>query len=193
MASLGVFAHRIRDLWGERPGFDWLMALALLAGHFTYCHVANTEGLFASIAPDRRKDIYTTAASASALIGGFGTAAISQYATASGRRMLEIRRRFGTSLRRNWGGILSSMLFVTAVCLIALIVDTNKEPGKSGWLVETALFLGALRAARLVWLFGMLIDVADQDVTEPRRSPAVAIPQTRRPDAGDRPNTPGSS
>lgn len=193
MASLGVFTRRMRDLWGERPVVDWLMAVALFAGHLTYCHVTNTDPLFASIPPDRRKDIYTTAASASALIGGFGTAAISQYATANGRRMLEIRRRFGSSLRRNWGGILSAMLIVTAVCLLALILDTGKKPGSAGWLVETALSLGALRAARLIWLFGMLIDVADQDVTEPRRSPAVAIPRTRRPGAGNHPNSPGPS
>ncbi|MEU7345703.1 hypothetical protein ABZ778_17590 [Streptomyces bacillaris] len=187
MTSLGVFARQVRDLWGERPGIDWLMAVALLLGHLIYCHVTHTEALFASITPDRRKDIYTTAASASALIGGFGTAAISQYATASGRRMLELRRRFGVSLRRNWGGILSSMLVVTAICLLALIFDTDKHPGYMGWLVESALLLGAFRAARLIWLFGMLIDVADQDVTEPRRSPAVAIPQTRRPGTGNRP------
>ncbi|TXL86896.1 hypothetical protein [Streptomyces sp. IB2014 016-6] len=153
--------------------------------------MTKTEALFASIAPDRRKDIYTTAASASALIGGFGTAAISQYATANGRRMLELRRRFGVSLRRNWSGILSAMLVVTAVCLLALIFDTDKKPGNIGWLAESALVLGALRATRLIWLFGMLIDVADQDVTEPRRSPAVAIPLTRRPGSRNRPNTPG--
>jgi hypothetical protein len=157
-----------------------------------YCHVTDAEALFATLTPDRRKDIYTTAASASALIGGFGTAAISQYATASGRRMLEIRRRFGTSLRRNWGGVLSSMLIITAVCLLALILDTSKKPGATGWLVEAVLFLGTLRAARLIWLFGMLIDVADQDVTEPRRSPAVAIPQSRRPGPGSTRNTPGA-
>ncbi|MEU6592670.1 hypothetical protein ABZ923_26155 [Streptomyces sp. NPDC046881] len=190
MASFGVFARRIRDLWGERPAVDWLMALALLAGHLIYCHAANTDAFFVSITPDRRKDIYTTAASASALIGGFGTAAISQYATASGRRMLEIRRRFGASLRRNWGGILSSMLIITGICLLALMLDSQKNPGLTGWLVEVALLLGTMRAVRLIWLFGMLIDVADQDVTEPRRSPAVAIPQTRRPGTGNHPTTP---
>ncbi|GGU20751.1 hypothetical protein GCM10010259_08760 [Streptomyces daghestanicus] len=193
MVSFGVLARRLRDLWGERSGIDWLAAGALLLIHLSYCRATNTEALFSSITPDRRKDIYTTAASASALIGGFGTAAISQYATASGRRMLEIRRRFGTSLRRNWSGILSSMLVITAVCLLALIFDTAKNPGLTGWLVEAALLLGTLRAVRLVWLFGMLIDVADQDVTEPRRSPAVTIPRTRRPGDGDQRNSSNSN
>jgi hypothetical protein len=190
MASLGVLARRLRNLWGERPGVDWLATVALLFTHLAYCHFTNSDALFASLSTDRRKDFYTTAASASALIGGFGTAAISQYATASGRRMLEIRRRFGTSLRSNWSSILSSMLVVTAICLLALIADTGKKPGLTGWLVEGAFLLGALRAIRLLWLFGMLIDVADQDVTEPRRSPAVAIPRTRRSNEGNRRNSP---
>ncbi|MDT0469655.1 hypothetical protein [Streptomyces gibsoniae] len=189
MTALGVFARRTRDLWSRRPGIDWLAAAVLLIGHLIYCHLTKTDPLFTPIEPDRRKDIYTTAASASALIGGFGTAAISQYATASGRRMLEIRRRFGTSLRRNWAGILSSMLIVTAVCLLALIFDTHNNPGITGWAIELVFLLGTLRSARLIWLFGMLIDVADQDVIEPRRSPAVAIPQSRRSNAGNQTNS----
>ncbi|MEW2345520.1 hypothetical protein [Streptomyces griseoaurantiacus] len=48
------------------------------------------------------------------------------------------------------------MLVVTAICLLALIADTGKKPGLTGWLVEGAFLLGALRAIRLLWLFGML-------------------------------------
>lgn len=192
MTAFGVFTHRIRDLWGERPAADWFAAVTLVGGHLLYCHVTKNEPLFNPISEDRRKDIYTTAASASALIGGFGTAAISQYATANGRRMLEIRRRFGASLRRNWSSVLSAMLIVTATCLLALIIDTHKGPGAIGWAIEFALTLGTLRSIRLLWLFGMLIDVADQDVTEPRRSPPVSIPRSTNPNLG-RPNHPGPS
>ncbi|MCM3264699.1 hypothetical protein M3765_11775 [Streptomyces thermoviolaceus] len=189
MTAFVVFVHRIRDLWSERPVVDWLAAATLVVGHLLYCHLTKSDPLFAPISGDRRKDIYTTTASASALIGGFGTAAISQYATANGRRMLEIRRRFGASLRRNWSSVLSAMLIVTAACLLALIVDIHKKPGGIGWAIEFVLIFGSLRSIRLLWLFGMLIDVADQDVTEPRRSPAVAIP---RSNAGNQ-NRPGAS
>jgi hypothetical protein len=192
MTAFGVFIQRIRDLWGERPAVDWITAATLVGGHLLYCYLAKSDPLFAPISEDRRKDIYTTTASASALIGGFGTAAISQYATANGRRMLEIRRRFGASLRRNWSSILSAMLIVTAACLVALIIDTHKKPGATGWAIEFALALAALRSVRLLWLFGMLIDVADQDVTEPRRSPAVAIPRSVNSNAGNQ-NLPGES
>lgn len=184
MSVVGVFIQRIRNLWGERPVADWITALTLVGGHLLYCRLTGVDPLFTPISEDRRKDIYTTLASASALIGGFGTAAISQYATANGRRMLEMRRRFGTSLRRNWSSILSAMLIVTAACLIALIVDTEKKPGDIGWVIELSLALAALRAVRLLWLFGMLIDVADQDVTEPRRSPAVAVSRPTAPSTG---------
>lgn len=184
MTAFSVFIQRIRNLWGERPVADWITALTLVGGHLLYCRLAGVNPLFTSISGDRRKDIYTTLASASALIGGFGTAAISQYATANGRRMLEMRRRFGTSLRRNWSSILSAMLIVTAACLIALIADTEKNPGGIGWVIELSLTLAALRAMRLLWLFGMLIDVADQDVTEPRRSPAVAVSRPTTPSTG---------
>lgn len=180
MPSIGSFLHRVRTVWAERPGIDWALAAVILGAHAAHSSLSDAASLLADIPGDRRKDIYTTAASISALIGGFGTAAISQYATANGRRMLEIRRRFGSSLRRNWSGTLTSMLMVSGICLVALILDNGKSPGGTGWLVELSLLLGSLRSVRLVWLFGILIDVADQDVTEPRRSPAVGIPRTRR-------------
>ncbi|MGW3673587.1 hypothetical protein [Streptomyces sp. NPDC005166] len=132
------------------------------------------------IDPGRRGDIYMTTASISALIGGFGTAAISQYATANGRRMLELRRRFGVSLRKNWSGILVSMLAVSGGSLLSLMLDDAKDIGTIGWLMEALLILGALRSMRLVWLFSMLIDMADTDVTEPQRSPAIRVSNQTR-------------
>lgn len=183
MTLIGVLVNRVRNLWSERPALDWIVAATVIGTHLLYCYTTNGDPFHSSLETDRRKDIYTTVASASALIGGFGTAAISQYATANGRRMLEIRRRFGRSLRKNWSSILTSMLVVTASCIVALIMDTQKRPGNIAWLVEFTLILGASRAVRLVWLFGMLIDVADQDVTEPRRSPPMVVPRPSNADS----------
>ncbi|WP_406125827.1 hypothetical protein OHQ89_28345 [Streptomyces canus] len=163
-------------MWSERPAIDWWLSLIAIFIHLSSTRFATSSSIFQSIPADRRSDIYMTSASISALIGGFGTAAISQYATANGRRMLEMRRRFGTSLRKNWSGILIAMLAISGGCLLALMEDNSKKIGVIGWLVEGLLILGALRALRLVWLFSMLIDMADADVTEPQRSPAISVP-----------------
>jgi hypothetical protein len=180
MLHVRALGRRLGLIWAEVPLSDWGTSCVIVAVHIAYGSQGHSASIFDSIPADRRSDVYMTTASISALIGGFGTAAISQYATAGGRRMLELRRRFGSSLRKNWVGILASMLFISAVCLFALIKDNSSKVGFVGPVVEASLVLGVLRSARLVWLFSMLIDIADYDVTEPVRSPAIRIPRTRR-------------
>ncbi|MFF5278761.1 hypothetical protein [Streptomyces sp. NPDC000133] len=172
--------RRLASVWSERPAVDWGVSFAAVAIHAVFAYFGVSSSLLRGIDPGRRGDIYMTTASISALIGGFGTAAISQYATANGRRMLELRRRFGVSLRRNWSGILVSMLTVSGGSLLALMKDDAKEIGIIGWMMEALLILGALRSMRLVWLFSMLIDMADADVTELQRSPAVRVSNSVR-------------
>ncbi|WP_371481534.1 hypothetical protein [Kitasatospora sp. NBC_00315] len=109
--------------------------------------------------------IYATVASVAAIIGGFGTAAISQYASSSGRRMTFLRARFGASLRRNWVSILTSMSAVAIGCLAVMLYDTDETIGGVGWFVEFLLALGTLRTIRLIWLFRLLIDASDYDGT----------------------------
>jgi hypothetical protein len=129
--------------------------------------------IFDGLSPDRRKDIYATVASVSALVGGFGTAAIAQYATSNGRDMRELRRRFGGSLRKNWSSILSGMLLISGGCLVLLMTDRAASARNVAWFAEVLLVLGVARSVRLVWLFNMLIDVSDRDALEPERAPAL--------------------
>ncbi|MGJ5789801.1 hypothetical protein [Streptomyces griseorubiginosus] len=178
----GIY-RRLASIWSERPAVDWGVSVVAIVIHSAVTHFDTSSSVLRGIDPDRRGDIYMTVASISALIGGFGTAAISQYATANGRRMLELRRRFGVSLRKNWSGILVSMLAVSGGSLLSLMMDDGKKIGAIGWLMEALLILGVLRSMRLVWLFSMLIDMADADVTEPQRSPAIRVPNQ----AGDLP------
>ncbi|WP_143686943.1 hypothetical protein [Streptomyces sp. TLI_171] len=173
---LSRFVERIRNQWAEYPAGDWiLVALAMVAYSFLRVSIHH-GGLIEKLSPDSRSNLYMTAASVSALVGGFGTAAISQYATASGRRMVEIRRRFGISMRKNWSSILKAMLIVSGGSLLALMLDVGSKPGWIGLFIESLLMFGGFRSIRLVWLFNLLIDVSDQDATEPRLSPPVQIP-----------------
>lgn len=189
MLHLRAIRGRLEGIWSQIPSIDWLVALLITGVHFAYARHFGSSSVFETLPPDRRSNVYMTAASVSALVGGFGTAAISQYATANGRRMIELRRRFGIGLRKNWTGILASMLVISAGCLYALMRDDSNKPGLLGWCIEYLVVLGALRSVRLIWLFGILIDVADYDVTEPPRSPAVRItPAPRLEDPNSTPD-----
>lgn len=151
--------RRLLDLWGDHPGIDWFIALAFTAAHAT---VAG-DHLLAQHSLDQRLSIYSAVAAVAAIIGGFGTAAITQYATNSGRRMTFLRLRFGLSLRRNWVSILTSMAAVSGFSLLAMIVDHGDQVGEMAWLLHGVLVAGVVRTIRLIWLFRLLIDVVDHD------------------------------
>lgn len=173
MLHVGSALRRLKDAWSEVPGLDWVVAAVIMGGHFGATHWASWPGIVDGLTADRRKDFYTTAASVSALVGGFGTAAIAQYASSNGQDMRVLRRRFGGSLRKNWLSILTGMLIVSAGCLLLLVLDRAKSAGYTAWLTEFLLLLGSARSLRLVWLFNMLIGVSDRDALQPERSPAL--------------------
>ncbi|WP_327384461.1 hypothetical protein [Streptomyces sp. NBC_01207] len=176
MAGLARIARRIHNLWSEHPSVDCLGAalFTVTLGLWQGGHILNGHAL------DQRMSIYATVASVAAIVGGFGTAAISQYATNSGRRMTYLRARFGESLRRNWVSILTSMTAVAAGLVATMMSDKGNTLGWPGWIVGYLLFLGLLRSARLIWLFRLLIDVSDYDGSmTPDREP-VRIVDPRR-------------
>ncbi|WP_239008578.1 hypothetical protein [Streptomyces sp. Tue 6075] len=104
-----------------------------------------------------------------AVVGSFVTAAIAQYAAASGRRMRTLRtaEHLASQFRRNWVSILSATLLIAGVCLLATVLDvTEGDSGGVHWMVEAALILGVARSYRLLWLFNAVIMATDRDLAE---------------------------
>ncbi|MFE6739147.1 hypothetical protein [Streptomyces tubercidicus] len=104
-----------------------------------------------------------------AIVGSFVTAAIAQYAQASGPRMRALRTtgRLAAQFRRNWVSILSATIIIASVCLTATVLDVRpKDTWGVHWVVEAALVLGACRAYRLHWLFVTVITYTDRDVQD---------------------------
>ncbi|MGW0224491.1 hypothetical protein [Streptomyces tendae] len=158
--------------WRSRPVTDWLVAAAVVGGHGVLVALTGRGDILG--APDRqqRLAVYSTGATVVALIGSFVTAAIAQYASATGRRMRVLRTapHLASQFRRNWVSILSATLLVSAVCLLAIVMDTTEtDPGGVHWAVEGALVLGAARAYRLLWLFNAVIQASDRDLADAPR------------------------
>ncbi|WP_405693316.1 hypothetical protein [Streptomyces sp. NBC_01185] len=176
MGAVQTARGYVYNRWSHHPIVDYALtavlvgALALAQGHHI---LANHDA-------DQRMNIYATVASVAAIVGGFGTAAISQYATSSGQRMTILRQMFGVHLRRNWVGLLTSMLLVSFGCLGVMMSDTSKEIGLGGWIAESLILFGAVRSLRLVWLFRLLIDVSDHDAGNLDRDSTVRVNRVNR-------------
>ncbi|WP_405517610.1 hypothetical protein [Streptomyces canus] len=159
MASLVETARGLLNGWRSRPATDWLVTGAALGTHGLLVALTGHGDIFGAPGRDPRLEVYTTGATVVALVGSFVTAAIAQYASATGRRMRVLRTapHLASQFRRNWVSVLSATLFISAVCLLAIALDTTeKDPGGVHWAVEGALLLGAARAYRLLWLFNLV-------------------------------------
>lgn len=182
MTSVVEAARRLLNAWRSRPAADWLVTAVVLGGHGLLVMLTGRGDIFGAPGREQRLQIYTTGATVVALVGSFVTAAIAQYASATGRRMRVLRTapHLASQFRRNWVSVLSATLFIAAVCLLAIVVDTTeKHPGGVSWAVEGALILGAARAYRLLWLFNAVIQATDRDLADSPQAAQQSPPAAR--------------
>ncbi|MER6533580.1 hypothetical protein ABT215_07130 [Streptomyces sp900105755] len=169
MANVAEAARGLLNAWRSRPAADWLVTAVVLGGHGLLVGLTGRGDIFGAPGREQRLEIYTTGATVVALVGSFVTAAIAQYASATGRRMRVLRTapQLASQFRRNWVSVLSATLLISAVCLLAIALDTTeKDSGGVHWAVEGALVLGAARAYRLLWLFNSVIQATDRDLAD---------------------------
>ncbi len=174
MPGSGVGPQRLLNKWRARPGADWLIVVTVLAAHLTWVKWSGGGDLFGKPGREQRLEIYTTGATVVALVGSFVTAAIAQYAAATGRRMRTLRTsgHLASQFRRNWVSILSATLLISGMCLLATILDTTEgDPGGVHWMVEASLLLGIARSYRLLWLFNAVIRATDRDLGDLPQEP----------------------
>jgi len=169
MASVVEAVRRLVNAWRSRPAADWLVTAIFLGGHGLVVALTGRGDVFGAPGREQRIEIYTTGATVVALVGSFVTAAIAQYASATGRRMRVLRTapHLASQFRRNWVSVLSATLLISAVCLLAIALDTTEKDMRGvHWAVEGALLLAAARAYRLLWLFNSVILATDRDLAD---------------------------
>ncbi|MFE7500054.1 hypothetical protein ACFU6O_13200 [Streptomyces albidoflavus] len=168
MPSLVEAVRRVLNGWRSHPATDWLLTAAVLGGHGLLVALTGRGDILGAPEREQRLTIYTTGATVVALVGSFVTAAIAQYASASGRRMRVLRTapHLASQFRRNWVSVLSATLLISGTCLLATVLDTKSDPGNVHWAVEGALILGVARSYRLLWLFNAVIQASDKDLAD---------------------------
>ncbi|WP_242488692.1 hypothetical protein [Streptomyces sp. DSM 110735] len=186
MQRLVETARRLLQRWRSRPAADWLLTAVVLGGHGLLVALTGRGDILGAPGREQRLTIYTTGATVVALVGSFVTAAIAQYASATGRRMRVLRTapHLASQFRRNWVSVLSATLLISGVCLLATALDTTEtDPGGVHWAVEGVLILGAVRAYRLLWLFNSVIQVTDRDLADSPQSATQHLPSCTSGDA----------
>ncbi|MFI1864270.1 hypothetical protein [Streptomyces jumonjinensis] len=169
MPGTAIGPRWLINKWIARPASDWLIVVVSIGLHFGWVQWTGGGDLLGKPGREQRLEMYTTGATVVAVTGSFITAAMAQYAAATGRRMRALRTagHLGSQFRRNWVSIMSTTLLVAGVCLLATVLDvTERDPGGVHWIVEAAFLLCVARSYRLLWLLNAVILATDRDLAE---------------------------
>jgi hypothetical protein len=159
----------------EHPTVDYLAAFLLVGSHYVTWSIIGHGDVIGWIQPGNRHDLYGFGGAIIAIIFGFSATAISHYATAAGGRANQIKRRVGSSLRRQWMGTLFTPGLASAACLLAMALDLGGTGSPvARWIFELALALALLKFIRTMFLFQAMLDVTDLDRADHPRRP---VPQ----------------
>lgn len=169
----GLLAN-VRDFWGDNPWADYAITSVVMVVYILVTAFAKHGDWLRWIGVDQQLAVYGTGATVISILGGFSAVAVSVYLASSGDRARAVRARFGDVLRRNWRAIIVGLGLSAVGCLVALIIDSAKDPFSSRFVFIAALVFAIVRFSRMVWLFDALIRVADRDLTD---SPPVEPPR----------------
>ncbi|MFJ4090170.1 hypothetical protein ACIPYS_01195 [Kitasatospora sp. NPDC089913] len=163
------------DRWSEAPWWDYAFSTALVAIHLTTVQALHWGDWLSWLESSQRITVYGTAASIVSAIGGLSAIAISIYSTAGGARARSIRQHYPIELRRNFKGLLVGIAIACGLFLLAQALDIKSDPRFARFIFEFGTLLAIFRFIRLIWLFGAMMEVSDNDLADNSLTPAPAI------------------
>lgn len=160
------------DQWLETPRADLFLALALVVAHITAALSLGAPDKLAALDEEERRTVYLAAAPTLGIIVAFSISAmLYYYATITGRRLATTHKTMGDRLRRNWIATLTIPLTAALAFLALAVLDQQGARNASEltswtWLAELLIFAAALRLGRLVWIFGLVLGIASEDLAD---------------------------
>jgi hypothetical protein len=161
------------DALSDRPSLDWLVAVAAVGVHaLVVTHVGRFDPL-ASLTPDDRVALYSTAINPVAILVGFTLAALAFTYSSEGRRTALLRARSHRALQRTWLGAVSGPLVAVGILLAAQVAERNGTSA-ARWVAEVVLVAVAARTVRFVWLLAQVLDLRRLDESDTKRPAPVS-------------------
>lgn len=163
---IGRFFVAVIDKWTNKPGVDLLLVLAILGLHLYLFRYFGVKAILPWSDSPQRLAVYAAGAGMASLIAGFAGAAIAVYASSSGATAVQIRKSFGSIIRKNWISILSWLLTSAFLCIFAMTIESKSSANYSQWLFEFSILIAIVKFGRLVLLFSLVMKSSDVDVSK---------------------------
>lgn len=164
----------------DHPWVDHLPALAAL-GAYLGMHAA---GVHLIVFPDWSavSAFHQTLVEAAAGLFGLVFAAVAILrAIGPGRRLDHLQQRLSAPMTRNLRSVINALGLATVVTIAAMALDT---PAGHSTIARAAtvwvVTLAVTRMVRLVWVFGLVLDLSDRDSGSGDSSSVTPITSQRR-------------
>lgn len=115
---------------------------------------------------DARSLLYTTTSAAAGIALAAATFVCTMFYQASGDLVTAIRKRFGTTLRRNWVWVLSSLLMAVVLPVAAIVVDAFSGAAGTA-MVGASLVIMITSFYRVIYWFSNTLHVLEAEDPEP--------------------------
>lgn len=134
--------------------------------------------LMAAADHDQRILIYATLLAAATQLLGLVAAALAVVkAVGDGPRITKVREVHGRTVTRTMSASLRGLGYAAMLAMACLLADTSEK--KAGFLLcamtYSAIFIGALRLGRAIWVTGLILSIDDADQTTRNRPPPNPI------------------
>lgn len=170
------WTRSVADFIAEKPILDSLVAVLVSAG-YALIEVRSHSDFLTTLGPEGRAVFYQTASGVAAgLFAVVFTAVAIVLAVTPGPRLSAMLNTHPAFFRHSLHVVVRSLAAATGTITLAGALD---QPGSlDQWVrtvVVTAVVIILFRIARLIWLFGRLLTLIVNDVSQPN---ATEVPRT---------------
>jgi hypothetical protein len=168
--------HRVSD----HPAFDQVVAAAAVGVYLTLHYT----GVHLVVFPDWASitTFHQTLVEAAAGLFGLVFAAIAILrALGPGRRLNHLQRNLNAPMTRNFKAVIAALGLATFIAIAAMAFDTPAgHPTIARAATAWAVAIVSVRMIRLVWVFGLVLDLSDRDSESGGSSSVTPISTQRR-------------
>ncbi|MBB5920162.1 hypothetical protein FHR81_001192 [Actinoalloteichus hoggarensis] len=147
---------KIREWWLRHPNLDLAISIMLVLAAHVASSLAKKE-LGSWMDSGQRTDAYAAGAGVMSLLGGFVSVSVSQYLSTGGATFEAVRQRHGSVLNKNYMSIIKWLFGGALLCLLAMLLDTDRFYSASFSIFLTSLVLSVAKFTRLAVVFAIFL------------------------------------
>lgn len=147
----------------ERPSVDYVGAAIVTAALVLLSTKWVWLDLLGQLSAMARLDLYGRLIAPLSIVASIATAGLAIYASASGPTVTLMRGAYGSRILKQFRGAAAAAGLAVVVLLAAYVAQAGYQADWVRWVVLGTVIFVAIRAARVLYFYGNVLVVVDED------------------------------